>query len=289
MKKLCSTPVIVVFLLFSANGIQAQTLQPKLNQVCLVNTEQFSIISKFVEGETYVIQVGLPINYSNSQKSYPVLYVLDGDLGFGITKGIADALAILSQEIKDIIIIGISYGQGTDIVLEKRARDYTPGEDTIVAKEWFPTYDGADNFLKFIQNELFPVVNNNYRTNPDSSAIMGISFGGLLSSYVLFKQPDLFKGYIIANPSLWWNNKSILKLETEYFRNHKELDCTVYMAYGSLDSKELIIDPTNELIQMIQMHNYQGLKLFTRVFEGETHVSVYSTAITNGMKTLFNP
>ena len=126
-------------------------------------------------------------------------------------------------------------------------------------------------------------------TNPDSSAIMGISFGGLLSSYILFKQPDLFKGYIIADPSLFWNSKSILKLETEYFRNHKELNCTVYMTYGSLDSKELIIDPTNELIQMIQMHNYQGLKLVTRVFEGETHVSVYSTAITNGMKTLFKP
>lgn len=289
MKKLCLTTAIVVFLLFSSNGIRAQTLQPKLNQVCLANTEQFSITSKYVEGETYVIQVGLPVAYSSSQKSYPVLYVLDGDIGFGITKGIADALAILSQEIKDIIVIGISYGQGTDIWMQKRARDYTPGKDTLVAKEWFPTYDGADNFLKFIQNELFPVVNNNYRTNPDSSAIMGISFGGLLSSYILFKQPDLFKGYIIADPSLFWNSKSILKLENEYFRNHKELNCTVYMTYGSLDSKELIIDPTNELIQMIQMHNYQGLKLVTRVFEGETHVSVYSTAITNGMITLFKP
>ena len=110
-----------------------------------------------------------------------------------------------------------------------------------------------------------------------------------MSSYILFKQPDLFKGYIIADPSLFWNNKSILKLEAEYFRNHKELNCTVYLTYGSLDNKMLIIDPTNELIQMIQMHNYQGLKLVTQVFEGETHVSVYSTAVTNGMKTLFKP
>jgi predicted alpha/beta superfamily hydrolase len=275
--------------LLSFNSIGVLSAQNVKDRVCLDNTQQFSIASKYVAGENYIIQVGLPVNYSASQKSYPVLYVTDGDLGFGITKGIADALAILSKEIKDIIVIGITYGQGTDIWMKKRARDYTPGEDTIVAKNWFPTYDGADNFLKFIQNELFPVVNNNYRTNPDSSAIMGISFGGLLSSYILFKQPDLFKGYIIADPSLFWNSKSILKLENEYFRNHKELNCTVYMTYGSLDNKELIIDPTNELIKMIQMHNYQGLKLVTRVFEGETHVSVYSTAITNGMKTLFKP
>jgi uncharacterized protein len=284
MKKFRFTTMIALLSINSIGGLSAQNVK---DEVCLDNTQQFSIASKYVAGENYIIQVGLPVNYSASQKSYPVLYVLDGDIGFGITKGIADALAILSKEIKDIIVIGISYGQGTDIWMKKRARDYTPGKDTIFHKEWFPLYGGADDFLKFIQNELFPVVNKTYRTNPDSSAIMGISFGGLLSSYILFKQPELFKGYIIADPSLFWNSKSILKLETEYFRNHKELNCTVYMTYGSLDSKELIIDPTNELIQMIQMHNYQGLKLVTRVFEGETHVSVYSTTITNGMKTLF--
>jgi uncharacterized protein len=118
---------------------------------------------------------------------------------------------------------------------------------------------------------------------------LGISFGGLLSAYVLFKQPGLFQGYIIDDPLLFWNRKSILKLENEYFSNNNDLNCTVFMTYGSLDSKELIINPTNELIQMVEMHKYQGMKLVTRVFEGETHVSVLSTAITNGMKTLFKP
>jgi len=59
-------------------------------KVCLDNTEQFSIASKYVTGEKYVIQVGLPIGYSSTHKSYPVLYVLDGDKSFGMTKEIAD-------------------------------------------------------------------------------------------------------------------------------------------------------------------------------------------------------
>ena len=82
--------MIAVFLLLCTNGIQAQTTQTKLNQVCLDNTEQFSITSKYVEGETYIIQVGLPIGYSSSQKSYPVLYVSDGDYVFGMAKEIAE-------------------------------------------------------------------------------------------------------------------------------------------------------------------------------------------------------
>jgi predicted alpha/beta superfamily hydrolase len=292
MKTYCLTTMIAVTMLFCSNGIQAQTTQTKLDQVCLDNTEQFSIVSKYVKDETYVIQVGLPFGYFSSHKSYPVLYFADGDIGFGMIKGIVDLL-MLGKEIKDIIVIGISYGQGMDAWWNKRARDLTPSKDTMFGKQFlngeqFLNAGGADNFLKFIQYELFPAVNKNYRTNPDSNAISGSSFGGLLNSYILFKQPELFKGYIINEPSLGWDNKSILKLETEYFSNHTELNNTVYMAYGSLDNKEAIINPTNELIQMLLMHNYKGLRLVTRIFEGETHYSLPSTAITNGLKTLFN-
>jgi hypothetical protein len=38
MKTFCKTTMIVVFLLFCTNGIQAQTTQAKLNKVCLDNT-----------------------------------------------------------------------------------------------------------------------------------------------------------------------------------------------------------------------------------------------------------
>jgi predicted alpha/beta superfamily hydrolase len=114
MKPFCFATMIVVFLLLCSYAIQAQTKQPKTNKVCLENTEQFSIASKYVASETYIIQVGLPIGYSPAKKSYPVLYVLDGDKSFGMTKEIADWL-IWSNEIKDIIVVGISYGKGTDI------------------------------------------------------------------------------------------------------------------------------------------------------------------------------
>ncbi|MGD0754866.1 MAG: alpha/beta hydrolase-fold protein [Bacteroidales bacterium] len=283
MKTFYITTLMVIMLSGSFGILTAQNVKEK---VCLDNTEQFSITSEYVKGENYLIQVGLPIGYSSSHKSYPVLYVLDGDYAFGITKGIADLLMI-GKEIKGIIVIGISYGKGVFAWSIKRTRDLTTSHDTIFAKG--QNTGGADNFLKFVQYELFPAVNRNYRTNPDSSAICGESLGGLLNSYILWKQPELFKGYIIISPSLVWNNKSVLKLESEYFVKHKELNKAVYIAYGSLDSKEVIISPATELIQMIQMHNYKGLRLVKRVFEGETHMSVPSVAITNGLKTLFKP
>ena len=116
---------------------------------------------------------------------------------------------------------------------------------------------------------------------------MGLSFGALLSSYALFTQPDMFKGYIIISPSLFWNGNSILKTEADYFSKHKDLNKIVYMAYGSSDNKDWVIDPTNEFIQVLQMRKYEGLKFTQQVFKGETHISVYPIALTHGLKTVF--
>jgi len=284
MKKIYLHLIISAFLFIFINQVQSQTTQKIPDQVFLENTEQFTIKSKYVADENYVIQIGLPSGYSHSDKSYPVLYVLDGDKSFGMTKGVIDWL-VWTNEIRNIIIVGISYGRGNSIWWEKRARDFTPFKDTVYY--YYPNAGGANNFLSFVKNELFPIVNKNYRTLQDSNVIMGLSFGALLSSFALFTQPDMFKGYIIISPSLFWNGNSILKTEADYFSKHKELNKIVYMAYGSSDDKDWVIDPTNELIQILQTRKYEGLKFTQQVFKGETHISVYPVALTHGLKTVF--
>jgi hypothetical protein len=276
--------MFIIFIFICLNGLIAQNAPLQQNQVHLENTEQFPIESKYVKNEKYIIQVGLPIDYKSSNKSYPVLYVLDGDKSFGMAKEITDWLS-WDNEIKNIIVVGISYGRGTNIWWEKRTRDYTQSKDTVYY--YYPNAGGGDNFLSFIRNELFPVINKNYRTKQDSNAIMGLSFGALLSSYVLFTQPDMFKYYIIISPSLFWNGNSILKTESDYFVKHKELNKTVYMAYGSQDDNDWVIGPTTELIRVIQEHKYASLIFITQVFKGESHISVYPVALTHGLKTIF--
>lgn len=282
MRAFCKAlTIITLSILFIVNPSHAQTPDSKIKQVCLENTEQFSIKSKYVADENYVIQVSLPVNYNSYERSLPVLYVLDGDKSFGMTKEIADWLMWFS-EIRDIIIVGISYGQGTDNWWEKRERDLTHSVDGSATKT-----GGADNFLKFIKNELFPVINKRYRVNQNSVAIAGISYGGMLSSYALFSQPSMFNGYIIIGPTLIWQNKSILKMEKAYSNNNKSLNKSIYIAYGSRDDKSWVINPTNEFINSIQQHNYEGLKFLSQTIEGETHISSFAAALTHGLKFLY--
>jgi len=117
---------------------------------------------------------------------------------------------------------------------------------------------------------------------------MGLSLGGTLGTFILFTQPELFKGYIIIAPSLGWNNNSIMKMEDEFYNNHKELNKLLYMAYGASDNnKVLVVNPSKYFMQTIQKRNYTGLKFVPEVLEGETHISVYATALTHGLKTIF--
>ncbi|MFY8020973.1 MAG: alpha/beta hydrolase, partial [Bacteroidia bacterium] len=52
----------------------------------------------------------------------------------------------------------------------------------------------ADNYLKFIVNELKPFIDQNYPTLKDKSntSIMGSSMGGLISMYAMCEYPDIF-------------------------------------------------------------------------------------------------
>jgi predicted alpha/beta superfamily hydrolase len=284
MNRFFVTGALTVFLILETIALRAQTPVNEIQRVSLDNTEQFSIASESVKGENYIIQVGLPASYNKSHRSYPVLYILDGDKSFGMTKEITDWL-MWSGEIKDIIIVGISYGKGTAAWWEKRARDYTQYKDTVYY--YYPNAGGAEDFLAFIKNELFPAINNKYRISPDSTAFMGISFGGLLTSYTLFSHPDMFKDFIIISPALFWNNNSILNTESLYFKNNKELDKSVYLAYGTLDDDKWTKSPSDEFIRTVQNHNYNGLKFSTEIFKGETHISVYPMALTHALKLLF--
>ena len=56
---------------------------------------------------------------------------------------------------------------------------------------------------------------------------------------------------------------------------------------GRLITTDWTIDPTNELLKVIQKRNYEGFRFTSKIFTGETHVSVFPVALTHGLKTVF--
>ena len=64
-------------------------------------------------------------------------------------------------------------------------------------------------YSRFLMEELRPMIDSYYRTDPDAISVGGSSLGGLISLYLGANYPEI-DGILAASPSVWWNDRSIL-------------------------------------------------------------------------------
>jgi predicted alpha/beta superfamily hydrolase len=184
-------------------------------------------IKSEVMGEERVILVRTPAGYERGAARFPVLYMTDGDAHLAHTSSTLSFLA-RNGRVPEMIVVAI---QNTD-----RTRDLTPtkadAKFPTTGELRFPSSGGADRFLKFIETELIPHVEKQYRTQP-YRVFAGHSFGGLFAVNALLTRPELFNAYIAVSPSLQWDNEVMVKRAEEFFRNRKEFRKTLYFTLGN--------------------------------------------------------
>lgn len=261
-------------------------------------TSEAHVITSEHTGRQYHIMIGLPHHYYDEpEKKWPVVYLADGNWLFGM---VTDVVRLISwcKTTTDAIVVGIGYPQNKKAIRagnEERFRrdfDLTPVRDAEFEKEDGESLKqkvvtgGADQFLKFIQDELIPFVDGRYRVASRKRVLAGHSLGGLFVAYALFKHPRLFESYIISSPSLWYHDKYIFKHEEEFSKRHKSLPAKVYLSVGELE--EFLDDPmATNMIRfgtLLKSRNYKDLSLIQRFFNGENHCEVFAPALHAGLK-----
>jgi predicted alpha/beta superfamily hydrolase len=123
-----------------------------------------------------------------------VLYLLDGESNFEFTAAIIHFLAE-NERIPGMIVVGIDSGDRS-----QRTHDLTAPSQVEIERRFSPGNGGADVFLAFIDSELVPYVEKNYRTRP-YRILVGHSFGGLFAIHTLATRPMLFNAYIAIDPT----------------------------------------------------------------------------------------
>ncbi len=152
------------------------------------------------------IDVWLPADYGDSDKTYKVLYAHDGQNLFNpewsyYTRtdwGIDETLQDLIDrgEAADTIVVGIwNTPQRIAEYLPREAWDLAP-EYRDRMRDYMDSEPTSQAYLRFIVEELKPFVDANYATRPgrDDTFLMGSSMGGLISLYGLIRHPDVFGG-----------------------------------------------------------------------------------------------
>ncbi len=210
MKKFLWTGIIAM--LFT-NLAMAQENAGTVNKVPLIIGERVSLYSQVLK-ENRILNIYLPERYAlDSLKSYPIIYLLDGSMDedfIHITGLVQFGSFSWIQMLPESIVVGIA---NVD-----RKRDFTYPTNNESDLKDFPTTGHSSEFIQFIGKELQPYMEKNYRHTQERT-IIGQSLGGLLATEILLIQSSLFNNYIIVSPSLWWDDESILKLETPVLKN----------------------------------------------------------------------
>jgi predicted alpha/beta superfamily hydrolase len=231
-------------------------------------------LSSKILGEQRDLLVYLPNNYKqNTDLNYPVLYLLDGQRNFNHTAGTLD---FLNQDGKaqEMIIVAIKNTH--------RARDFTPTYDENYNK--WGISGGADNFLDFIEKELIPYVNKNYRTD-NFKILYGHSLGGLLTIYALQSRPHLFQSHFAFSPSLWWHNQVIFEEAETFFASSPQLNNYLYLNLGNETGDMLIA--FKKYTDLLETYKPKGFSYHSDIDEQETHGTTALIGQTHAYRYLY--
>lgn len=246
--------------------------------------------------ESREIYIQLPENYDpGSAQKYPVVFVLDGEVFLPTVSNVHDFYS--GGFIPEMVLIGISNHQN-------RTRDLTTS--TIKTKYGMPFNEEngeAEHFLKFIEKELIPYIENKYQVS-NFRTLIGHSYGGLFTLYSLIHHPDLFTNYIAIDPSLDWNDQKLINdakeiLATQSFKNKAlfmSLSGQLHMQNPAITIENVTQDTSDFTLfarsniafsDLVKQNTKNGLTFNWKFYPNDIHGTIPFPSIMDGLIAVF--
>jgi predicted alpha/beta superfamily hydrolase len=225
-------------------------------------------------GRGYHVYVRLPAGYDETDREYPTVYLLDGGNTFPMLAPYYQYL-YYGEEVPELMLVGISYGsddfedgnlRSTDFTAPSAERDY---------------WGGASKFQAFLADELLPVIENGYRSDPEQRVIFGQSLGGQFVLFTAQTRPGLFYGYIASNPSMHRNLDFFLGTEPAETSGSK-----LFVGSGTEDDPAFR-EPARTWIAHWTARPTLPWELRTVDLEGHSHMSAPPAAFRQGLVWIF--
>ncbi|MCB0705556.1 MAG: alpha/beta hydrolase [Saprospiraceae bacterium] len=227
--------------------------------------------------ETRILNIYLPDGYiQDGYQAYPVVYVLDGSANedFVHIVGLVQFMNMYDLMPKSIVV---------GIANVDRYRDFTHVSTDSLDLIDLPTSGGSEKFIRFLETEVQPLINNNYLTDGHQT-IIGQSLGGLLASEILFKKPALFDDYIIVSPSLWWDQQSMINDVETYLQANPGLKKKVFVSLGT--EHPVMHQVADKLVAALREAKNQEFTVFYETFPEENHATILHRAVYRAFELL---
>lgn len=256
----------------------------KQEQPKIPKAETSSIIYSTTIADSFSIFIHLPADYNeNSKTKYPVAYLLDANLYFDI---IAATLKKYSEVglSPDVILVGVGY-KNIELMDSLRNRDYTY---PLALPEYDMNVSGAANkFLSFLEKDVVPMIEKEYRADTSDRILLGHSLGGYFTTYALLQnllgENNCFNSYIAASPSLHYNNYFLLEqLREVRGPDSRSKKIKAYITFGGSEDKD------NSEPGMIKLDELSA-RLQTSLGEKQTGVLKFKSDIFSNLDHIDTP
>jgi predicted alpha/beta superfamily hydrolase len=256
----------------------------------LFPTRTFGLTSEHT-GRSYQVTVELPNRYRSGDRRYPLVVVLDGQWVFGPVRD-AFRIMALHRELPEAVLVGVAHAE-PDLrsILQDRARDFTPTQATAPSQTGVraPAEEvgQAASFRRALVDEIIPAATGGLRLDGDRT-IVGHSFSALFALDTLLEEPSLFDRWVLASPSVWWDDQVMFRREANHAAMTDDVVARVFMSAGSEEGGEEGFGGHREIFERLADRAYPSLALSWALFPGESHTSVINAAVSRGLREVFS-
>ena len=177
-------------------------------------------------GESVLLRLHLPVEYAQEpNRRFPVVWVLDGPSQGTKVHRATQTLSRIGAAEPSIVVEVPRSGSG-------RTDDFTPPNEA-------STRGGrADRFLRFLEREAIPSVEETFRADTDR-VLVGHSLGGLFALFALAERPELFDAYFAFSPSVWVDDEEIIPLLQRALPRERAGETFLYVSIGAQEGNEM--------------------------------------------------
>lgn len=190
-------------------------------------------------GEDRPLFVALPFDYELGA-SHPVLYIMDGRSSFLPAVSVCDFLA-KSGQIPSVIVVSV--------LNTNRNRDFTP-----IRLKGLSGSGGGDRFLDFLQTELLPLIDREYRTTR-FRIFSGHSLCGMFAIHVLTRRPGLFNAILAMSPAVGYENQYTLDQLEKLLKQPYSADLRLFISLGNEPGYTAGLNRLTKLLQLASAHS----------------------------------
>ncbi len=180
----------------------------------------------FKEERTISVFIPETYNSGDSTSKFNVAYLFDGQ--FQPYVSMASSIMSYYEQTNEgipLIIVGIH--------TKNRWGEFVP----LCDEEKTESIEGADKLSLFLNNEVVPLIESNYRTTKFKIGI-GHSLGGTFVINEIVKDNSLFNAVIAVSPNLTMCDEQIIKRAQEFYTTQPKNLRFIYTSSGTVGAME---------------------------------------------------